>query len=67
MTPGADLASKVSGGEISVIFVTRVSLRVHCCFKRLSTFGNTAVTKQWTAKWSHIVNAVFQIIQNHGE
>jgi len=26
-----------------------------------------SVTKQWTAKWSYIANAVFRIVQNHGE
>jgi len=28
---------------------------------------NTAVTKQWTAKCSNIANAVYRIVQNHGE
>jgi len=28
---------------------------------------NTAVTKQRTAKWPYIANAVFRIVQNHGE
>jgi len=33
-----------------------------------SQVDNTAVTKQWIAKWpSFIVNAVFQIVHNHGE
>jgi len=26
----------------------------------------TAVTKQWTAKWLYVTNAVFRIVQNHG-
>jgi len=25
------------------------------------------VKKQWTAKWPYIANALFRIIQNHGE
>jgi len=28
---------------------------------------NTAVTKQWTAKWAYMANVVFRIAQNHGE
>jgi len=28
---------------------------------------NTAVTKQWTAKWPYITKVVFRIVQNHGE
>jgi len=28
---------------------------------------NTAVTNQLTAKWPYITNAVFWIVQNHGE
>jgi len=30
-------------------------------------FHNTAVTKQWTAKWPYIGNAGFRIVQNYGE
>jgi len=29
--------------------------------------SQTAVTKQWAAKWPFIANAVFRIVQNHGE
>jgi len=25
------------------------------------------MTEQWTAKWPHIANTVFRIVQNHGE
>jgi len=28
---------------------------------------NTGVTKQWTAKWPYIANAVFRIVQYHRE
>jgi len=28
---------------------------------------NTAVTKQWTAKWPYTANAIFGIVKNHGE
>jgi len=28
---------------------------------------NTAVTKQWTEEWPYIANAVFRIVQNHGD
>jgi len=28
---------------------------------------NTVVSKQWTAKWSYIANAVFRIVQNYSE
>jgi len=28
---------------------------------------NSAVTKQWTAKWPYIAIAVSRIVQNHGE
>jgi len=28
---------------------------------------NTALTRQWTAKWAYIANAFFRIVQNHGE
>jgi len=28
---------------------------------------STAVTKQWTSKRPYIANAVFRIVQNHGE
>ena len=27
-------------------------------------FHNTALIKQWSAKWDYIANAVFQIVQN---
>ena len=30
-------------------------------------FHNTAVAKQWTAKWPFVANAVFRVVQNHGE
>ena len=30
-------------------------------------FHNTAVTKQWTAKWPFIADVVIRIVQNHGE
>ena len=29
--------------------------------------GRSTVTKQWTSKWLYIANAVFRIVQNHGE
>jgi len=28
---------------------------------------NTAVTKEWTAKWPSIANAVFWIVQNNSK
>jgi len=34
---------------------------------RFSVLSQTAVTKQLTAKWPYISNAVFPILQNHGE
>jgi len=55
-------------GAVSVLFRSQVSLRFttaremkytsqHCCDK----------AKQWMAKWPCITNAVFRILQNHGE
>jgi len=61
----SDPASKVRGA-MSIIFCSQVSLRAHYC-KRRSTglFHTSAVTKQWTAKWPYIANAVFRIAQNY--
>jgi len=65
----ADPVSEFSdgGGAISVIYGSQVSLRGSILWKKWNILHNTAVTKQWTAKWLYIVNAVFQIAQNHGE
>jgi len=46
----------------SVIFGSQISLRVDYCERDI--LHNTAVTKQYTAKWLYISNAVFQIVQN---
>jgi len=35
--------------------------------KEKYTSKNIAVTKQQLAKWHDIANAVFRIVQNHGE
>jgi len=63
--PGADPGSKFRGGDFSKIFwssiITGLLLQ-----ERWSILHNTAVTKQWTAKWPYIANAVFRIVQNHG-
>jgi len=67
LNTGADPASEVrDGGDSSNIWESQVSLRVHCC-KLDEVIHNTAVTKQWTAKWPYIANAVFQIVQKPGE
>jgi len=67
VSPRADPASKVRGGAISVIFGSQVSLRVHWCKSEVYFTHSIAVTKQWTAKWPYIANAVFRVVQNHGE
>ena len=64
---GADPASKFRGRAISVIFGSQVSLRVHNCKSDEVYFTALLRQKQWTTKWPYIVNAVFQIVQNHGE
>ena len=60
LTAGADKASMVRG-EIAVIFGWSSLITVSLLQ------GRIAVTKQCTAKWHKIVNAVFRIVQNHGE
>jgi len=34
---------------------------------KYSLLHDTAVTKQWTAKYPYIANAVFRIVHSHGE
>ena len=56
-------------GEFSVIFGMQVSLQywLTTVKERLSMFHNSAVIKQWTAKWHCIANAIFQIVKNQAD
>jgi len=35
--------------------------------KRMKHTSKHCCDKKWTAKWPYIANAVFRIVQNHGE
>ena len=57
-TPGADPVSQLRPrGAISIMFGNEVSLRVRYCKRDQVDF----------TKWPYIANAVFRIVQNHGE
>jgi len=53
-------------------FQLYLEIKSHCGFTtvremKYSLLDNTAVTKQVTAKWPDIANAVFRIVKNYGE
>jgi len=59
----ADPVSKLRGGDFSnICWITASLLK-----ERWRILHNTAVTKQWTAKWPYIANVVFRIVKNYDE
>jgi len=57
----------ILGGTISAILGSQGSLCVHYCKGDEVYFTTVLCTKQWTVNWPYIGNAVFRIVQNHGE
>ena len=53
------------GGDFSKIWYSNIITGL-LLQEKISIHHNTAVTKQRTAKWPYIANAVFWIVQNHG-
>ena len=56
----------LGGGDFSKIWLSSI-IAGSLLQERWSILHNTAVTKQWAAKWPYTGNAVFRIVQNHGE
>jgi len=57
---------KVRGGDFSNIWWSSL-ITDPLQQERWSALHNTAVIKQWTTKWSYIVNVVFRIAKNYGK
>jgi len=55
------------GGAISVIFCSQVSLRVHYCKRHEVYFTTLLWQNNGDPNGPYIANAVFRIVQNHGE
>jgi len=58
----------VIGDDFSNIwYAILISSSLHYCKVRWSMIRDTAVTKQWIAKWPDFANAIFWIVKKHWE
>ena len=62
---GAIPASNFMEGYFSCIWWSTL-ITGSLLWERWSVLHNTAVTRQLTPKWPHIVNPVFRIVQTYG-
>ena len=51
----------------NIWYAILISSSLHYCKVRWSMLRDTAVTKQWTAKWPYFANVVFWIVKKHWE